>query len=100
MATNLSPPERALLLVAYGGGSRVVAVERRPGPGQARLVAGTREWKGNAPLRALASLYSRGLVAQTRLNRFALTPSGRALRQLLRRLGAGLDGPGCRRSGR
>ena len=97
MSIDLTRHERALLLVAYGGGTRVVAVQRRRGTSQARLIAGAREWTGNEPLRALASLYSRGLVVQTRLNRFALSPNGRAILHLLRRLGAGLTAPEGRR---
>lgn len=83
----LTPAERELLLLAYGAGARTVSVLRRAGPTEARLTAGRRRFAGSSRLRALASLYSRGLVAQTALNRFSLTPTGKTIIRLLRASG-------------
>lgn len=84
----LTAAEREFLLLAYGAGARTVSVSRRAGPTEARLTAGRRRLAGGSRLRALASLYSRGIVAQTALNRFALTPTGKALIRLLRASGS------------
>lgn len=80
----LTAAEREFLLLAYGAGARTVSVLRLAGPVEARLTAGRRRLSGGSRLRALASLYSRGIVAQTALNRFSLTPAGRTLVRLLR----------------
>lgn len=80
----LTTAEREFLLLAYGTGARTVAVLRLAGPVEARLTAGRRRLSGGSRLRALASLYSRGIVAQTALNRFSLTPAGKTLVRLLR----------------
>jgi hypothetical protein len=80
----LTSAEREFLLLAYGGGARTVSVLRLAGPTEARLTAGRRQLSGGSRLRALASLYSRGIVAQIALNRFSLTPAGKALIRLLR----------------
>ncbi len=81
---GLTAAEREFLLLAYGAGARTVSVLRLAGPIEARLTAGRRRLSGPSRLRALASLYSRGIVAQTALNRFSLTPAGRALLRILR----------------
>ena len=82
---RLTATERDFLIQAYGTGARTVAVLRTPGPPHARLLAGRRRFSGTRRLRTLASLYSRGLVAQTTLNRFALTAHGRDLIRALSR---------------
>ena len=94
---RLTAAERDFLIAAYGAGARTVAVLRCPGPPHARLLAGRRRLVGSRRLRALASLYSRGLVAQTTLNRFALTAHGRSLIRLLSRGRSERSGTGAAR---
>ncbi len=95
--SDLTWPERELLLAVYGERARRVLEVERIGRDRTVLRAGERTLGGTRRLRALADLYSRGVVAQAALNRFVLTASGRATLKLLLR-GAPVTEPAGTRS--
>lgn len=80
---GLTALERRILLQASE--HPVISVDRGPGSQPLVLTIGASRHRATRALDALSELYSKGLVFQKRLNRFALTPSGRrAVKDLLR----------------
>ena len=78
---GLTALERRILLQAC---EHPINVDRRPGAKPVVLTVGETRYRATGALDALSELYSKGLVFQKQLNRFALTPSGRrAVKSLL-----------------
>jgi Mn-dependent DtxR family transcriptional regulator len=82
---ELTPMQRGILLGMYllkGRRGRVL-VSRNHGSAPVVMTIGDRRLSSQRAVDALSDLYARGLVQQEKLNRFALTSSGRQLAKLL-----------------
>ena len=77
--------QRKLLTEIYRlkGRQRVLNVDRAPGRAPVVLSVGHKRWESSRAMDALSDLYARGLLYQEKLNRFALTDSGREVAKLL-----------------
>ncbi len=77
--------QRKLLTEIYRLKSRqrVVHVDRSSGGDPTVLCVGQKKWGSTRAMDALSELYAKGLLYQEKLNRFALTDTGRQVARLL-----------------